>query len=249
MRAVILVGHGSLRDASGSAMIRLAARAQAAGVAPVVKAGFLNYSRPAFRETLARVVERGAQKVVVAPYFLVPGKFVRVDLPRLVAESQAAYPTLAMQLAEPFGDHPALARIVLARAAAAADSERRTPGQRALLLMAHGSPNEMANAPLRALAARLGASKHYDSVMLSFMELNEPAIPAALAQLVQQGAHDIVAVPLFLQLGGHVAEDLPAIIAAARMRFPDQQITLASYLGYDPLLVEVIADRVREALR
>jgi sirohydrochlorin ferrochelatase len=60
------------------------------------------------------------------------------------------------------------------------------------------------------------------------------------------GAASIVAVPLFLQLGGHVAEDLPAIVAAASARYPGRVIRLASYLGYDPLLVSVVADRVRE---
>src|SRR5690349_9572208 len=85
MRAVLLVGHGSLRSGSGAAMIRLAARVRAAGVAPIAGAGFLNYSRPSFAEALARCAARGADEVVVQPYFLVPGKFVRVDLPRLLA--------------------------------------------------------------------------------------------------------------------------------------------------------------------
>src|SRR5438067_13214310 len=52
VRAVMLVGHGSLRLGAGAAMIRLAERAQAARVAPIVGAGFLNYSRPTFGETL-----------------------------------------------------------------------------------------------------------------------------------------------------------------------------------------------------
>jgi sirohydrochlorin ferrochelatase len=112
--------------------------------------------------------------------------------------------------------------------------------------MAHGSPNEAANAPLHALAARLGASERYASVTLSFMELNQPGIADAIGALVAGGAASIIAVPLFLQLGGHVAEDLPAIVAAASARYPGRAIRLASYLGYDPLLVSVVADRVRE---
>src|SRR3989442_50613 len=98
MRAVLLVGHGSLRPGSGAAMIRLAARAQAAGVAPIVGAGFLNYSRPTFAETLARCVTKGATEVVVQPYFLVPGVFVRTDLPRLLKAGQMAHPDVAMRL-------------------------------------------------------------------------------------------------------------------------------------------------------
>jgi sirohydrochlorin ferrochelatase len=56
-------------------------------------------------------------------------------------------------------------------------------------------------------------------------------------------------VPYLLQLGGHVAEDLPKIIAAARARHPGVPIDLAAHLGYDPLLVHVIADRVGDTVR
>jgi hypothetical protein len=35
-------------------------------------------------------------------------------------------------------------------------------------------------------------------------------------------------------------------VAAASARYPGRVIRLASYLGYDPLLVSVVADRVRE---
>src|SRR5688572_2943158 len=82
-RAVLLVGHGSLRPDAGAAMVRVAEHAQAVGVAPIVCAGFLNYSQPTFGEVLARCVASGASELIVQPYFLVPGKFVRDDLARL----------------------------------------------------------------------------------------------------------------------------------------------------------------------
>lgn len=248
MQAVILVGHGSLRSASGAAMIRLAARAQKAGVAPLVKAGFLNYSRPRFAETLDRVVARGATEVVVAPYFLVPGKFVRENIPQLVEQGQARYPRIPMHLADPFGDHPALAELVIKRATeATSDTSAAADDAPALLLMAHGSPDDSANAPFRVLAAGLSESGRYSAVAASFMELNKPTIPQAITELIEEGARQIVTVPFFLQLGGHVAEDLPAIIAKAQAQHPAVTITPAAYLGYDPLLVQVIADRVQYA--
>jgi len=44
-----------------------------------------------------------------------------------------------------------------------------------------------------------------------------------------------------------VADDLPALIGAARLRHPDAMILLTEHLAYDRLLVAVIADRVAEA--
>ncbi len=251
MRAILLVGHGSLRTGSGAAMIRLAARARAAGVAPIAGAGFLNYSRPTFAEALARCVAQGAAEVVVQPYFLVPGKFVRVDLPRVLKTSQAAHPTVALRLAEPFGDHPSLAELVLKRAAEAGDStmKQKHPTERTgLLLMAHGSPDPRSNQPIEAVAERVRAARHYAHVVVCFMELNQPSVADAIDALAAQGVRRLIAVPYFLQLGGHVVEDLPAIVAEARARHPAMPIALAGHLAYDPLLLSVIADRVAEAI-
>jgi sirohydrochlorin cobaltochelatase len=256
-------------------MIRLAARARESGVAPIVEAGFLNYSRPRFAQALARCVAQGASEVIVQPYFLIPGKFVQVDLPRALSVCQAAHPGVALRLAAPFGDHPALAELALKRAAAAeaglhptnplgslwqekAESasppfpSRRErgpggegqPGSTALLLMAHGSPDPAANQPIEQVAARLEAIGCYAHVAVCYMELNQPSIPDAIDDLVTRGTMQLVAVPYFLQLGGHVAEDLPATIVTAQQRHAATQISLAEHLGYDELLVEVIAERI-----
>ncbi|MFL5800489.1 MAG: sirohydrochlorin chelatase [Roseiflexaceae bacterium] len=266
-RAVVLVGHGSLRPGAGAAMVRLAERARAAGVAPIVKAGFLNYSRPTFAEVLAQCLAEGAAEVVVQPYFLIPGKFVRQDLARLLEEARASHPGLALRLAPPFGDHPALARLLLKRAHAAADmvtpsliAARRATrplGDRdgspdicpctGLLIMAHGSPDPRSNAPIYQIARRVRASNHYTAVTVCFLDLNRPGIPEAIDTLAGYGIRRLIAAPFFLQLGNHVREDLPAIVDAAHARHPTLQISLAEHLAYDPLLVAVIADRVAEA--
>jgi sirohydrochlorin cobaltochelatase len=270
IRAVMLVGHGSLRSGAGAAMIRLAERAQAARVAPIVGAGFLNYSRPTFDETLARCIEAGASEIIIQPYFLVPGKFVREDLARLAEAGRLAHPGLLIQVAQPFGDHPALARLLLKRALEAdylaanphivdqrlprrledgADWRPLHQLQRTgLLIMAHGSPSPASNAPIYGVAKRVRAVGRYDAVTVCFMDLNKPSIPAAIDDMTERGIHQIIAMPYFLQLGNHVKEDLPALVAAARVRHPASTILLAEHLAYDRLLVSVIADRVAEAV-
>jgi len=252
---VVLVGHGSLRTGSGAAMMGLAEYARAAGLAPIVKAGFLNYSQPTFAEVLAQCLAEGAAEVVVQPYFLIPGKFVREDLARLVEAARASHPGLVLRLARPFGDHLALAALVLKRAQLAEDAaatpiiwRRQAAPATGLLLMAHGSPDPRANQPIYAVAERVRAAGRYAQVSVCFMDLNEPTIPDAIDRLAARGIGALVAMPYFLQLGGHVAEDLPAIIDAARTRHAALQIRLTEHLAYDPLLVTVIADRVAEAL-
>jgi sirohydrochlorin ferrochelatase len=239
MRAILLVGHGSLRPGSGAAMIRLAARLRAGGAAPRVAAGFLNYSRPTLAEAADRLRRQGASAVVAQPYLLVPGYFSRVVLPRALAELRAAMPDLAVVPAEPLGAHPALAALVGLRADAAGAGRAS-----ALLIAAHGSPDPAASAPVEAVAAMVRAEAAYASVQVCYLGLNPPNIPSAIAAQVAAGHGHIVIAPFFLQLGGHAADDLPAIVAAARLAHPAAAVVCAAHLGYHPLLAKVITDRV-----
>jgi sirohydrochlorin cobaltochelatase len=250
-------------------MFRLAARARAAGLAPVVAAGFLNYRRPTFAEALASCVATGAKNAIVQPYFLVSGKYVRDDVARLMETGRQAHPEVSLRVAAPFGDHPALARLVLQRALEA-DYLAATPhitklgaprplddgaGWRplhtrertGLLIMAHGSPDPRANAPIYRVARRIRDARRYAAATVCFLDLNKPSIPEAIHALAARGIAHVVAVPFFLHLGSHVAHDLPALIEEARGRHAGSTIILAEHLGYDRLLLAVIADRVAEA--
>src|SRR5689334_18758589 len=103
MDAVILFSHGSVLCGAGEALNAHAARLQAAGVAPMVAVGYLNCSEPLFADTVARCAAAGATRILVAPYFLVPGYFVKVDLPGAVEAAQAQYPELEFVVAPPLG--------------------------------------------------------------------------------------------------------------------------------------------------
>jgi len=116
MDAVILFSHGSVLCGSGEALNQHAARLRAQGVAPVVEVGYLNYSEPPFAQAVAACAARGATRILVAPYFLVPGKFVKVDLPEAVQAARAQFPQIEFVIAEAIGFDDALADALIASA-------------------------------------------------------------------------------------------------------------------------------------
>lgn len=217
-------------------MIRLAALLRKEGTFPIATAGFLNFSQPTFIDAVTRCVNKGATEIFVQPYFLISGFYVKTGVPKLLREAEAAYPEVRFRLAEAFDDHPALLALTLKRIREA------DPDADAVLLMAHGSPHEHANAPIFRVAEAL--KTHYGQVQLGFMEVNTPTIADAAAGLVQAGAKRVVAAPYFLQLGGHVADDLPEAIMRAQAQYPRTRFTLADYLSYDPLLLKVVQTRL-----
>jgi sirohydrochlorin cobaltochelatase len=248
---LVLAGHGSVRPAAGTAMRRLADLARTRGIAQAAGSGFLNFSRPTLCEAALACVRQGASTLIVQPYFLIAGHYVRNELPRLVEEAARMCPGAELRVAEPLGAHPALGKLVVERTSAALPAappgREEELGNDALLLMAHGTPDPAANAPIREVARELGTRGRFTEVAVAFLELNSPSVPQEIDRLVAAGARRIVAVPYFLQLGTHVATQLPELIRHARRRHPGVAVLLAEYLGYHPLLLEVIACRSRAA--
>jgi sirohydrochlorin ferrochelatase len=117
----------------------------------------------------------------------------------------------------------------------------------ALLLIAHGSRQEEANADLLFVAAGL-RSRGWPLVEASFLELAGPDIAAGGARCVEQGAERVILVPYFLSAGVHVRRDLAEARANLAKSFPAIDFRLADPLGQHPLLLEVVAERVGEAV-
>ena len=123
MDALILFSHGSVLCGAGETVRAHARRIAERGEYTMVEAAFLNYNQPALPEVAARCHEAGAARVVIVPYFLVPGKFVRIDLPAQIAAAREQWPEMEFVVAPPIGFDESLADALLELAAEARTSE------------------------------------------------------------------------------------------------------------------------------
>ena len=118
MDALILFSHGSLLCGAGEALDAHAERLRQPGGWPRVSVGYMNYSEPTFADAVADCAAQGATRIVVLPFFLVPGYFVTQTLPKQLAAVQADYPKLAFVVADALGYDTGLADALLASAQA-----------------------------------------------------------------------------------------------------------------------------------
>jgi len=109
-----------------------------------------------------------------------------------------------------------------------------------IVLFAHGSRDRDWARPFEQLAATLSA-KVRARVRLAYLEHMRPSLDQAIGALVSEGAEAIRVVPVFLGQGGHVKEDLPKLLAAARERHPSVQFSLDAAIGEQAAVIEAIA--------
>jgi sirohydrochlorin ferrochelatase len=121
------------------------------------------------------------------------------------------------------------------------------PTRTAVLLIAHGSRQEEANADLHFFVEQLRARATYDIVEACFLELATPNIDEGGQRCVAQNAMLVLLLPFFLSAGIHVRRDLTATCERLAERFPQVEFRLGEPLGRHPLLVEVVIERARQA--
>ena len=77
---------------------------------------FLDPVRPSLPEAVGRLVDRGATRIVVVPYFLTLGLHMQRDLPVIVQDLSRIYMGMDIRVTPPLDGHPALRKILLDRA-------------------------------------------------------------------------------------------------------------------------------------
>jgi sirohydrochlorin ferrochelatase/(2Fe-2S) ferredoxin len=114
--------------------------------------------------------------------------------------------------------------------------------QQAVLIVGHGSREAAANADFEALALAYAQRHPTRRVGHAYVELADPPLARALEDLADQAAH-VVAAPLFLFSSGHVKNDLPLALAAARRARPDVRFVAAQPLGVHADLAALAFER------
>jgi sirohydrochlorin ferrochelatase len=103
--AIIIVDHGS-RLAESNRMLEEVARLFAERFKQtygIVEPAHMELAEPTIGTAYAKCVKRGAQRVIVCPFFLGPGKHWTQDIPRLAAEAAQKFPGTRYHVAQTLG--------------------------------------------------------------------------------------------------------------------------------------------------
>jgi sirohydrochlorin cobaltochelatase len=112
----------------------------------------------------------------------------------------------------------------------------------AIILFAHGSRDPQWHKPIQAVAERISQRSPSTVVRCAYLELTEPDLPNVASALVAEGATSLSVLPMFLGVGRHAREDLPALIQALKAAHPEVYIHCQPAVGEQNSLLDLLAD-------
>lgn len=109
---VIIVDHGSRRKESNLMLNEFVAMFREKTGYPIVEPAHMELAEPSIRDAFVSCVQQGADRVIVSPFFLFPGRHWHQDIPSLAAEAAKEHPDVSYIVTAPLGLHDLLVDVV-----------------------------------------------------------------------------------------------------------------------------------------
>ncbi len=266
---LVVLGHGTvLNNQSAAPIFQHAAELRRRKIFTEVREAFWK-QEPQIKKILAEI---SAPRIFIAPLFISEGYFSTEIIPTELGFQFPNNLKLIIKKSElfychPVGSHESMTKVILSRAA---EIVKQFPFPRApknfettLFIAGHGTGrNANSRKAIERQAELIRAQKIYADVHAIFME-EEPRIGVcySLAQ-----TKNIVVVPFFISDGLHAAEDIPVLLGEPERlvkerhaagqptwRNPTEKhgklVWYAPSVGTEPLLADVILERVKEVAK
>jgi sirohydrochlorin cobaltochelatase len=263
---LVILGHGTtLNDQSAAPVFQHAAELRRRKLFAGVREAFWK-QEPQIKKVLAEIT---APRVFIVPFFISEGYFSTEIIPQELGfpavPSSISHPPSTCHYCGPVGSHDLMTTVILARARQVVEQfpfpRAPRPADTTLFIAGHGT---VRNANSRRAVERqvelIRALNLYAEVGAVFME--EAPFIKGCPTLAKTKA--VVVVPFFISDGLHAVEDIPVLLGEperlVKERLAAGQPTwrnptghdgrlvwYSSSVGTEPLLAEVVLQRVREA--
>jgi sirohydrochlorin cobaltochelatase len=109
-----------------------------------------------------------------------------------------------------------------------------------VILYAHGARDARWAEPFERLRDKV-AARHPGPVSLAFLEHGTPDLTAAAQRMAMEGVERVRVVPMFFGRGGHLRQDLPRQLEAARVAVPAVAFDVTEAAGESEAVLDALA--------
>ena len=233
MNRLVLTAHGSKDPRAATNTQTVAERLRDVRPGLRVDVAYCEQNSP----SLVEVLDGCTEDAVVTPLLLANAYHALTDIPEQIARAHCDY---RIKQADVLGEDDRLVAVLSERLAELGVS--RSDDSLGVLVVAIGSSHSAATVRTTTVAAKLAAGARWAGATTAFATVSGSgpgSLPAAVEQLREQGAHQLVIASWFLAPG--VLTD--RVSAYAR----EAGIAMSAPLGAHPLLVSTVLDRFDQA--
>lgn len=115
MKGIIIVDHGSKRDESNRAFLTIVQKFSERSKSFIVEPAHMELAPPTLEEAFDRAVARGAEEIVIHPFFLLPGNHLTKDIPALCKAAGKKHPHIPWKITQSLGESDLILDIIADR--------------------------------------------------------------------------------------------------------------------------------------
>lgn len=112
MTAVLIVAHGSRVNETEATMETIRSYVQEELGLELVMEAYMEFRRTNIAAGVEKLIEQGADEIVIVPYFLFEGIHIREDIPNEIREMQKKYPHVTLRFGRTLGADRRLAQVL-----------------------------------------------------------------------------------------------------------------------------------------
>lgn len=247
--AVMVCGHGS-RDPDAIREFQALATGLKARLPQYdLESGYLEFAKPVIQESLAKLIERGAKRILAVPGMLFAAAHVKNDLPWELNTFAAAHPGVAVNFGRELAIEPKLLKVAAERITAAElGSQADVPRIETLLMVVgRGTNDSDANSNISKVARMLWEGMGFGWAETCYSGVAHPRVDVALEKAVKLGFRRIVVFPYFL-FTGILVKRIYRQTDEVAARHPGIEFLKAGYLNDHPLVLDAFVERIQEIL-
>jgi len=243
---ILLVGHGS-REKSGNEEIEAFADAwRKRRPDDRIDVCFIEFADVLLDEGLNHAA-KDSKRVIVVPLILGAAGHVKMEIPHHIAHAREHHPDVEFIMAKHLGAGSHVLKALkseLAKAMLALDApDAKNTG---VILLARGSSDKVANGEIAKMARWLFEDTGHEMVDLAFTGITSPKVETVAQRQVACGMKQIIILPYYL-FTGVLVERIARQTERLQKQYPTVSFGLATYMGFDDAIYDVLDERVADA--
>ena len=214
-----------------------------------IKTAFLELSKPSIPQALKELFDKEVRKIIAIPYFLFRAGHVKSEIPEMLQEFSSNHPKIEISYGPSLWPHPNLTQLAKKRIhEALASFPEITRKDVEVLVVGRGATDKEALHQFDEAVDHLKKETVCKNFQSCFIALSEPRFDRLLPEMLRNGTKNLIIFPYYL-FTGILVKRIEAISRDTEKIFSGVNIKIASHFGTDPLMFQMLKEKIAEGFR